>query len=517
MSFTNNETTAVREAEERLSQSERRLRAVVETVPDGVMLLTADGIIVEANPAAREMIEVDSPAKAAGTSLPGLVLPEYRAVLRLYMDGILSGGAGSIEFKLTGGNGARRWIETRMVPLRESPVSLLAVCRDITEHRLLEAQVRHTQKMEAIGTLSGGIAHDFNNILTAIIGYGNVLKLKLKQEDQLRPHVDQILASSERATALTQSLLAFSRKTAITLRPASINDTVQRADKLLRGIIGEDIEYRTSLTGASTTVVADAGQLEQVLMHLATNARDAMPAGGTLTLTTECRDLGDDFIRAHGYGKAGRYVVITVSDSGTGMDEGTRARIFDPFFTTREIGKGTGLGLSIVYGIVKQHHGYITCSSEQGRGTTFDVYLPLAKPSELEPELKRTCMPTGGDETILLAEDDQAVKKLTAAYLRDFGYTILEAENGDDAVRLFAENDGAIGLLLFDVFMPKKDGKTAYDDIKRLRPGIKILFMSGYSAAAMNQKGISAEGLLYILKPVSPETLLNKVREVLDT
>jgi PAS domain S-box-containing protein len=506
--------------EERLVAGERRVRTIIETVPEGVLLLDRDGTILETNPAGIEIIEADGPAQAAGVSLFALVLNEYRASLRLHIEEAPAGALGPIEFEMIGLKGTRRWLETRIVPLRdgrESPSTLLAVSRDVTDHKKLEAQLRHAQKMEAIGTLSSGIAHDFNNILTAIIGYANILKLKLKQEDPLRPHVDQILASSERATALTQSLLAFSRKTAITLRPVCINDVVRRAENLLRSIIGENIELSVELSGSATSIVADPGQIEQVLMNLATNARDAMPEGGSLTLSTEVKELGNEFSRTYGYGKPGVYVVITVSDTGIGMDDRTRERIFEPFFTTKDIGKGTGLGLSIVYGIVKQHRGYINCSSEQGRGTTFTVYLPHVKSpvAVRDPELPH--IPKGGNETILLAEDDGEVRKLTAAYLRDFGYTILEADNGADAVRLFDANKDAVHLLVFDVVMPRMDGKEAYDAIHRLSPAIKILFMSGYSAATVTEKGISGAGLAYILKPVSPEALLRKVREVLDT
>jgi two-component system, cell cycle sensor histidine kinase and response regulator CckA len=251
-------------------------------------------------------------------------------------------------------------------------------------------------------------------------------------------------------------------------------------------------------------------------MHLATNANDAMPAGGTLTLSTAVKELGNDFVLAYGYGKPGAYVVITVADTGTGMDEKTRSRIFEPFFTTKEIGKGTGLGLPIAYGIVKQHQGFINCSSEPGKGTTFHIYLPLVSPSKPAPEPMASLIPRGGTETILIAEDEPEVRKLITTFLLNFGYTIVEAENGEVAIQRFLEHRDKIRLLLFDVVMPKKDGKQAYDAIRRISPVIKVLFMSGYSASTVLKRGIAEEEPAFVLKPASPEVLLKKVREVLD-
>jgi two-component system cell cycle sensor histidine kinase/response regulator CckA len=501
-------------------RNENRLRTIIETVPECAILLAEDGTILDMNRAGLAMIAADSAAQAVGTSIFPLIVPDYRAAFQEVLDEVFRGNAGAIEYEFIGMKGSRRWIETRSAPLKDENgkiTMLLGICRDITEQKKLEAQMRHSQKMDAIGTLSGGIAHDFNNILTAIIGYSNILKLKLKQDDPARPFVDQILASSERATGLTQSLLAFSRRTATNLKPVNLNETVQRADKLIRRIIGESIELKTNLADGATTVVADAGQIEQVLMNLATNARDSMPDGGTLTLSSGVTEIGNDFIRTYGYGKPGTYFVFVVTDTGTGMDDKIRDRIFEPFFTTKEVGKGTGLGLSIVYGIVKTHNGYINCSSKPGHGTTFTIYLPLANPSSCERKASLSQVPTGGTETILLAEDDPEVRTLSTTFLRDFGYTIIDAENGEDACRRFRENRDDISLLLFDVIMPKKDGKEAYDEIKRLSPDIKILFMSGYNTATIAKKGITREGLKCILKPVSPEVLLKKVREVLDT
>jgi PAS domain S-box-containing protein len=513
------DVTALRRVEEDLEKSENRLRTIIETVPECVKLISGDGAVLEMNRAGLAMVEADTFAEVKEISVYPLILPEYRDAFTALNERVFAGGSGTLEFEMVGLKGTRRWVETRSAPLRSANgaiSAILAVTRDITGQKKLEAQLRHAHKMEAIGTLTGGIAHDFNNILTAIIGYSNILKLKLKPGEPSRPLVDQILTSAERATSLTQSLLAFSRKVITNLRPLDLNDTVQRAEKLLRRFINEDIELETVLGGGNAIVVVDTGQIEQVLMNLATNARDAMPDGGRLTITTSRAELGNDFIRTYGYGKPGTYAVVTVTDTGVGMDERTRERIFEPFFTTKEVGKGTGLGLSIVYGIIKSHNGFINCSSTPGRGTSFAIYLPLARTTVPYPAVKESPIPRGGTETILVAEDDPEVRKLTLTFLQDFGYAIIEAEDGETAVRKFVENKDAVSLLLFDVIMPRQDGKAAYEAIKRMAPGIKVLFLSGYNASMLAQKGITEDVPDFILKPVSPETLLKKVREVLD-
>ena len=403
----------------------------------------------------------------------------------------------------------------------------VAVIRDITERRQaeqekarLQAQLYLSQKLEAVGHLAGGIAHDFNNILTAIMGYGSLLQAKLKQDDPLRNHVDQILTSAERAAALVRSLLAYSRKQIINPQPVKINEIVINVENMLQRIIGEDINLQTVLSEQDTTVVADAGQIEQILTNLATNARDAMPAGGALTIEASVTEMDEQFIKTHGYGTRGNYVLLTVSDTGGGMDENTQKQIFEPFFTTKEVGKGTGLGLSTVYGIVKQHNGFINCYSEPGAGTTFKIYLPLVtKPSgpAVQPSaISRPPLLKGGSETILLAEDDDDLRKLIRQVLEDFGYTVLAASDGDAAVGLFREHHATISLLLLDVIMPKKNGRDAYAEMRKIEPAIKALFTSGYTADIIHKQGLLDQGLEFILKPVSPTELLKKVREVLD-
>ncbi len=384
------------------------------------------------------------------------------------------------------------------------------------EQRKLHGQLMQAQKMEAVGQLAGGVAHDFNNILTAIIGYANLLRKKVLADEQLTFFADQILSASNRAAGLIRSLLAFSRKQVIEPKPADLNTIVQGIDKIAKRLIGEDIEFRTVLLNRSLTVLADSGQMEQVLLNLCTNARDAMPHGGKLTIETGAVEVDDDARRLNFLDRTGRYGVICVSDTGVGMNEETRKQIFEPFFTTKELGKGTGLGLSIVYGIIKQHNGTINVYSETGKGTTFKIYLPMIAAAGEAAEPRAEARPAGGNETILLAEDENDVRALITLILREAGYTVIEAATGEDAVKKFTEHADRISLFLSDVIMPKMNGKDAYDQIKGTRPGVKVLFMSGYTADIIQSKGILAEGTPFLAKPIIPDQLLRKVREELD-
>jgi nitrogen-specific signal transduction histidine kinase/CheY-like chemotaxis protein len=388
---------------------------------------------------------------------------------------------------------------------------------DISERKKLEEQLFHAQKMEAVGQLAGGIAHDFNNILSAIIGYGSILQMRIMQDDPIRHNVDQILASADRAANLTESLLSFSRKQIINPKPIKLNELVEKTRNFLSRLIGEDIELKTVLSELDPTVLADAGQIEQVLMNLATNARDVMPDGGTLFLETGRVELDEAFVREHPYGKPGAYVLLSMTDSGCGMDEQTRARIFEPFFTTKEQGKGTGLGLAIVYGIIKQHRGYIHVYSEKGRGTTFKIYLPaIQDEAENKKEAPQEQEIIGGAETILVAEDDATVRKLVTTVLRSFGYTVIEAADGAEAVRQFSAQAGSIDLVLTDTIMPKMNGREAYGEMRKIRPDVPALFTSGYSKEVLRKKSVIDDDPDFILKPVTPRELLKRVREALD-
>jgi PAS domain S-box-containing protein len=384
------------------------------------------------------------------------------------------------------------------------------------EREKLQAQLRQAQKMEAVGRLAGGIAHDFNNMLTAIIGYCTLLNMRLKKDDSLRSFADQILAVSEKAANLTHSLLAFSRKQIINTKPVDLNEILKGAEILFTRLIGEDIEFKTIQSTHKLVITADKGQIEQVLMNLVTNAGDAMPGGGSLTISTEPFTIDGEFIDVHGYGKIGAYALISISDTGEGMDEKTRERIFEPFFTTKEVGKGTGLGLSIVYGIIKQHEGYIDVYTAPKQGTTFNIYLPL---TEDKIAIEKSGIPPSnirGIETILLAEDDKDVRVLIKGFLEEYGYKVIEAADGEDAINKFIRFKESIQFLLLDVIMPKKNGKETFEKIQMMKPGIKALFMSGHSNDIIHKEGIPEESLTLIMKPVSPTDLIRKVREALD-
>ncbi len=384
------------------------------------------------------------------------------------------------------------------------------------EQKKLQSQLVQAQKMEAVGHLAGGVAHDFNNILTAIMGYGNLLRKKMRADDPLKSFVDQVLGAAQRAVNLTKSLLTFSRKQVIELKPVHLNDIVTGIEKLTRSLIREDIEFKTIMRGRDLTVMADSGQIEQVLLNLCTNARDAMPYGGCLTIETGFADIDEAYRRNHLLEKSGRYGVISVSDTGIGMDDETKRQIFEPFFTTKEVGKGTGLGLSIAYGIIKQHQGMINAYSEPERGTTFKVYLPLVSAEGKSAAVSTAEESAGGPETILFAEDEAEVRSIIRIILNEAGYSVIEAVDGEDALRKFAEQGDSIQLLLSDVIMPKKNGREVYEALKAAKPGMKVLFISGYTSDLVHAKGIIGAELPFISKPVDPDRLLRKVREILD-
>jgi CheY-like chemotaxis protein len=369
-----------------------------------------------------------------------------------------------------------------------------------------------------VGRLAGGMAHDLNNILMAIIGYSNLAELELNEDSPAARHLQKILASANRAVELTKSLLAFSRRQPIALEPVNLNELINRMELLIVKLTGEVITYKFQHTLKKCVVMADSDKLEQVLINLITNAKDAMPGGGTLTIATDIVTLDNERAKLYGLGSAGSYILISVSDTGIGMDEETKEKIFEPFFTTKEKGRGTGLGLSIAYGIIKQLNGHIEVMSEPNRGTTFHIYLPETKneitKTGTEAPKNTPAVNTSG-KTILLAEDEAAVREVVTKILEKKGYTVIPAIDGEDAVNKFTEHKDSIDMLLFDVMMPKKNGKEAYDIIKQARPGIKVLFMSGYSEHVATNKNIHEEGLYFLQKPVIPDKLANKISEII--
>jgi len=424
------------------------------------------------------------------------------------------------EHRLRCKDGSWKWILDRgKVMARDAdgaPLRMVGTYSDITDRKRLEEQLRQAQKMEAVGELAGGIAHDFNNILTAIIGRIYLLQTKLSDREDLLIHADQIAYAAERAANLTQSLLAFSREQIINLQRIDLNETVKKSGKLFSKLVREDVEISMSLTHSNPLVLADEVQVEQILMNLVANARDALPEGGRIMISTDTAWFDEKFVTTHGYGRVGGYGVLAISDNGTGMDEKTRARIFEPFFTTKEVGRGTGLGLSIVYGIVKQHNGHINVYSEPGSGTTFRIYLPAVEGEADQQELAETALPHYGRGTVLLAEDEDAVRTLTRTILSEFGYQVIEAENGIEAVVKFRENMDRIDAVLLDVIMPRMNGKEARDEILKARPDAKILFMSGYTGDILGQQGLLAEETGLIQKPLKPRDLLIKLGKLLE-
>jgi PAS domain S-box-containing protein len=413
-----------------------------------------------------------------------------------------------------------RWFQTIKVPLRsseEGTATLLGVATEITERKRLEEQLLQSQKMEAVGQLAGGVAHDFNNILTAIVGYTDLLAAELDGNARQLEDLEEIRKAARRAAALTRQLLAFSRKQVLEPRIIDVNDVVSNLDKMLRSLISENIELKTDLADNLAAARADPNQIEQVIMNLAINARDAMPDGGTVTIETRNATLDDAYAAQHVSVIPGEYVMLAVSDTGCGMDQKTQARIFEPFFTTKPPGRGTGLGLSTVYGIVKQSGGNIWLYSEPGKGTTFKIYLPAiaALPEDIGKAAPAEAVQRGGG-TVLVVEDDEQLRRLTHRALAGQGYTVLEADRGSTALDIARRHKGQIDLLLTDVIMPDTNGRKLAETIQAARPGIRVLYMSGYPDGAIASHGMLEPGVAYLAKPFTTEAITRRVREVLE-
>ncbi|OPY90748.1 MAG: Blue-light-activated protein [Syntrophus sp. PtaU1.Bin208] len=392
----------------------------------------------------------------------------------------------------------------------------IVVVQDVSDRKALEEQLRQAQKMEAIGQLAGGVAHDFNNMLQAILGYTNIILSSLGPEDRHYGKLMEVEKAGEKAAALTRQLLAFSRRQVLQLRPLDLNQVIEDLMKMLRRLIGENIELNIHADSALGKVNADRSQMEQVVINLCVNARDAMPDGGRLSIVTQNIRLDDDDCTKYDLEKPGRYVRLSVTDSGFGMEPETKSKIFEPFFTTKEKWRGTGLGLATVYGIVRQHDGMIQVDSELGKGSRFDVYLPVIESVEEAPLLEGQPPPRGGHETVLMAEDDAPLRFLTEEILKLAGYRVLVAVDGEDALRIYREHGQAVDLLLLDVIMPKKGGRWVYDEIRAVHPGIRCLFMSGYSEDAVHTNFILDHGLKLIQKPFKSMDLLRMLRQELD-
>jgi signal transduction histidine kinase/DNA-binding response OmpR family regulator len=411
-----------------------------------------------------------------------------------------------------------RFFALSVARFEERSAVLLAVeHQDITARKQLERQFHHSQKMEAIGQLAGGVAHDFNNLLTVIRSYGDLLMMDFAPGGQPRLDMEQILKATDAASALTKQLLAFGRQQMVKREVLEVNAIILELDKMLRRLIGEDIEYATLLESGTSRVEADAGHIRQIMMNLVINARDAMPSGGKLTVETKTVVLDDSYAGSHDGVGAGRYVAIEVTDTGTGMSAEVQARIFEPFFTTKEIGKGTGLGLSTVYGIVQQCHGHIWVYSELDRGTTFKIYLPCVDQPLAAARTPSAPAPATGDETILVVEDNAAVRSVLCRVLKDAGYVVLDASDSKQAVSLCESHPSGIDLLLTDVVMPGASGPELAVELLERRPEMKVLFMSGYSGTAITRHGVLREGLVFLQKPFSPGSVTRAVRSALSS
>ena len=509
-----------RTAEAALRDSEERYRTLVEGVRDIIFALSPEGTIASLNPAF-ETITGWRRDEWVGRPFERLVHPEDLPLALELLGRVVRGELRpASQFRVRTAKGDYRVGEFSATPqLHEGRlVGILGIGRDVTERVQLEQQLRQAQKMEAVGRLAGGIAHDFNNILTAITGYADLLLEDLAATDPRRQDADEIHKAADRAAGLTRQLLAFSRQQVLQPTVLEVNKLVSDLEKMLRRLLGEDVELSTRLAPTTGRVKADPGQLEQVVMNLAVNARDAMPNGGKLTLETANVDLNEAYAADHYPARAGPFVMLAVSDTGIGMSEETQAHMFEPFFTTKEKGKGTGLGLATVYGIIKQSGGFIWVYSEVGHGTTFKLYLPRVEElaeRAAAPAQART-RPARGTETILVVEDEAPVRNVARQVLERHGYTVLEAPSAEAALDIATRYSGTIHLLLTDVVMPGLNGRELASRLADLRPDARVIFMSGYTDDAVTRHGVLEPGSAYVQKPFTPEAIARRVREVLD-
>ncbi|PYO63183.1 MAG: hypothetical protein DMD70_04455 [Gemmatimonadetes bacterium] len=510
-------------AEADLRASEARLKAIIDAALDAVITMDGDGVVLSWSPQAERVFGWPASEAVGGKLSTTIIPPRYREAHERGLAHFLGTGEGPVlnqRIEITGlrRDGREIPVELTITPVRLGGAWLFsAFLRDISERKLLEAQLRQAQKMEAVGRLAGGIAHDFNNLLTAIIGYTDLALADLREGDPMRQDMEEILRAAHRAAGLTRQLLAFSRQQVLAPRVLDLNEVVQTVDKMLGRLVGEDIELQSVLAPGLGHIKADPGQLEQVIVNLAVNARDAMPTGGKLTIETADVEMAETRGRDLTTVPAGRYVMLAITDSGTGMDEDTKARIFEPFFTTKEQGKGTGLGLATVYGIVKQSGGFIWVYSEPGHGTTFKIYLPRVEGAAdaLAPPVGTAAVPRG-TETVLIVEDEEAVRALAKTALARKGYRVLEAANGGEALLLCESERAPIHLLVTDVVMPGLGGADLAQRLAPLRSEMKVLFISGYTDRAAARHGTMQPGAAYLEKPFSLDALARKVREVLD-
>ncbi len=507
-------------AEDALRESEHRFRSAFEQAAVGIVHTSATGRILRINKRFCQMIGYER-HDIVGRSLSELTPMDGVASTRDLLASAVPGveHPESVDQRYVHESGEIVYAHVTATLIEDDTGSepyVMAVVEDVTERQLLEEQLRQAQRMESVGRLAGGVAHDFNNLLTIIAGYSDLTLRRLLDDDPLRDNVLEISAAAERAAGLTRQLLAFGRKQMLTPKVLDLNTVVADMSRMLERLIGEEISLVAIPDPALGRTKADPGQIEQVIVNLAVNARDAMRNGGTLTIETANVDLDENYVHSHIEAAPGSYVMLAVSDTGSGMDPEVAAHVFEPFFTTKSVGEGTGLGLSTVYGIVKQSSGSIALYTEPGRGTSFKIYLPrVDEDVAVAPETVAAVSRSGG-ETVLVVEDEEKVRDLAIFALRHYGYDVVEAGDVDDAIRVCQERDTPIHLLLTDVVMPKLNGRELADRLKATLPDLRVVFMSGYTENAIVHHGVLDPGAHFIHKPFTAEQLARKVREVLD-
>ncbi len=503
----------------RLAEREELFRLISENAADMIALVDVGGRRIYNSPSYETMLGYTEQELAQTSAFDQIHPDDHRKVMEAALETRRTGQGRCIEYRIRHKDGRWLTLESTSSAVRNNAgdvEKLVIVNRNITERKYLEEQLSLSQKLEAVGRLSGGIAHDFNNLLGVIIGYAEALEQRLPQTDPMREPVDEIQKAGKRAAALTQQLLAFSRKQVLEPKVLDPNVVLSEVEKMLRRLIGEDIELQISLGHNLGRVKADRSQLEQVMLNLAVNARDAMPQGGRLRIETKNVQLTEADQSRFRYVIPGPYVLIRVIDTGCGMDAELQSHIFEPFFTTKEKGKGTGLGLATVYGVIKQSEGYIWVESEVGKGTEFKIYLPRAE--EVAEEIAQ---PVASDTSfrgaakILLVEDEDSLRKLTRTTLQSLGYSVLEARDAANALAVAAETEGNIDLLLTDVVMPGMSGRTLAEKMIAVRPDIKVLYMSGYPDGAIVTHGVLNPGMFILRKPFTRDELVRRVEESL--
>ena len=510
-----------KKTEKDLKESEARYRSLAENFPNGAMFLFDRQFrCLVANGQAFVQMGTQSD-QVVGKALD-TIFPKLWESVRPHMEAALQGRETNFQTTFHG-----RTFSNQALPVINEQGDIIGqgmvISQDITEQlrlqeekEAIETQYYHAQKVEAIGRLAGGVAHDLNNLLSPIIGYGEILLLDPKHNEKTRDSLSQIVKAGFRARDLVSQLLAFSRKQTLEYKPVDLNSTIMGFEKFLRHTIREDIEFKILLGPSVRTIEADTGQIEQVIMNLVVNAQDAMPDGGQLTIETGEAFLDKDYSARHAGFQPGEYVFLAVSDTGEGMDAETREKIFDPFFSTKGE-HGTGLGLATVYGIVTQHGGDIWTYSEPGHGTTFKVYLPIPKDIKAAAEaVKKSITNLHGDENILLVEDNEQVRTLVLTVLQEYGYQVIEASSGEDALNVMDSHDGQLDLLLTDVVMPGLNGRELYEIVVKRHPDIKVLFMSGYTDNVIAHRGVLNEGIVFLQKPFTAQGLALKVRQALE-